>query len=548
MLSAVYDAPLTTAPLLLSLVLAASGVAKLVDRETVGEAFVSLRLPGVLTRLKAPTLLPFAELMLALALLVTSGALAVVVALVALAVFVAYLVVIVRALGFDEPVNCSCFGKLGLGTVDRFTAVRNAVLVALALVTLYDATRGRSVVSRCADFDGEAWAWLLAVLVGIVLTWLIAGHRGGQEASAPSDAGDDYVRQPIPYAVLRTREDAGVTLREMAYSNPVLLLLVSPHCGSCLPVIERARTWQHKHENLRTVIVLSGDPDKPTGLQDEGDFDVMFDPSFEIGRLFAGGNPTAVLLGADGMLAGGPVSSKGNVLELLDEISEELSAVEQPAADDDAAAEDAPDASVTQTSLETPPALATPAPVVQSSPAPAVDDAADLPVTDTGVAETQDVVEDDEYVTRPTPYALFTDGTGTKVSLMDIGRAGPTVLLYVSTGCGSCKEVLNSVATWQASLRGVPIFCIVGHEAEVERLAPYGIEPNRALIDEPRAVATMMRLGTPSLFAIGPDEHLLAGPVSGQVDITATMEAIIGEVRAVRPEDAGDDQADGTPV
>ena len=51
MLSAVYDAPLTTAPLLLSLVLAASGVAKLVDRETVGEAFVSLRLPGVLTRL-----------------------------------------------------------------------------------------------------------------------------------------------------------------------------------------------------------------------------------------------------------------------------------------------------------------------------------------------------------------------------------------------------------------------------------------------------------------------------------------------------------------
>lgn len=54
----------------------------------------------------------------------------------AVLLFVAYLVVIVRALGFGEPVTCSCFGKLGLGFVDRFTAVRNVVLVALGAVAV----------------------------------------------------------------------------------------------------------------------------------------------------------------------------------------------------------------------------------------------------------------------------------------------------------------------------------------------------------------------------------------------------------------------------
>ena len=146
-----YDAPLTVPAVLLALVLLVSGVAKLADLETAAQAFTSLRLPRFLVRWKIPTLLPIGEVVLAIALIVTSGWLAVVVDVAAVLLFVAYLVVIVRALGFGEPVTCSCFGKLGLGSVDRFTAVRNVILVALAALALADAASGcQRCAARCA--------------------------------------------------------------------------------------------------------------------------------------------------------------------------------------------------------------------------------------------------------------------------------------------------------------------------------------------------------------------------------------------------------------
>lgn len=319
-------APLTVAPLLLSLVLLISGGMKLAERESAADAFVSLRLPRVLSRLKAPQVLPYAEIVLAVALVVASGPAAVAVAFVALAVFVAYLVVIVRALGFHEPVTCSCFGTLGLGTVDAFTAVRNGVLVVLALLAVFDATRGRSVIERLADFDGTSWAWLAAVAASIVLTWLIVGQRSGMPTT--SSVPNEYLRQPIPYGRLSTPDGGAVTLRQLARERAVLLLLVSTTCGSCRSVISTAREWQRQHAALRTVIVLAGEPGAATGLEDEQDFDILFDPHHDVGHLFDGGLPTAVLLGADGLLAGGPVVGGEAILAFLDDISAQLSSTD----------------------------------------------------------------------------------------------------------------------------------------------------------------------------------------------------------------------------
>ena len=64
----VYDAPSTVPAILLVLVLTVSGCAKLAARSTADEAFISLRLPVILRKIKAPALLPFGELALAVVL------------------------------------------------------------------------------------------------------------------------------------------------------------------------------------------------------------------------------------------------------------------------------------------------------------------------------------------------------------------------------------------------------------------------------------------------------------------------------------------------
>ena len=508
-----YDAPLTAPTTLLALVLIVSGVAKIADLRTAGEAFVSLRLPPVLMRLRAPQALPFAELVLALLMLTTSGPVAVLVAAATWLLFVAYLVVIVRALGFDEPVTCSCFGRLGLGSVDRFTAVRNLLLVALATVGLYDATRGRSVLARILDFSGGEWLWFAGVLTAVALTWLVTGPRASSPPAPATrgDEGDDYLRTPIPFASLRTPTDEAVTLRDLARTAPVMLLLVSPTCGSCTRVIEAARTWQHSVAHLRTVLVL------PTAVRDDGaglpsheDFDLLFDPRFDVGRIFEGSTPTAVLLGADGLLAGGPVVGSQAILPFLDDVAAELGAVGA------AAPADALDAPTTAPS----------------------DDAPSDGNGDRG-ARTNEPAPEDDVALLPTPFALFTDGEGRTVSLRDIGASGPAVLLHVSPGCGSCHRTMDTAPAWEARLRGVAVHFVVPGTGPVSPLLDRGLGAGRVLFDEQRAVARMMGIGTPAMFAVGPTQHLLAGPVSGHDAIVETMEEIIAEVALVRPDHAG---------
>ena len=62
-----------------------------------------------------------------------------------------------------------------------------------------------------------------------------------------------------------------------------------------------------------------------------------------------------------------------------------------------------------------------------------------------------------------------------------------------------------------------------------------GTDPARVMIDEPLAISQMMRVGTPTLFAVGPTQELIAGPVSGFDAIEATMQDILTEVAAARP-------------
>ena len=323
------------APLVLALVLILSGGAKLRSPRAAADSFISLRLPARLANSVAPRLLPHAELLLAVALLVLPGVAGILAAAVTAVLMLVYLVVIIRALGFDEPVECHCFGELGLGDVDRRTAVRNGLLVAFAAAALAAAIIDeRSPVHRWWQAGPTHWGWLLISAALVALVVLILGRTAQtQAAQTPSSADQellDYQRQPTPFAELITADGQTVRVRELARQQAQLLLFVNAHCGPCLRVTERIDEWRQALGPAVAVqpIYASTGPE----ALNQSDPRVaavattaLYDPERHLAILLeAHGSPSAVLLGADDLLAGGPVHGESDVVAFVEEIRAEL--------------------------------------------------------------------------------------------------------------------------------------------------------------------------------------------------------------------------------
>lgn len=355
----------TVPALLLAAVLVVSGLAKARDRESVTESFITLQLPPWLTRSAAPALLPWGELVLAVALIVLGGWLGGLAAVAAVVLFAAYLWVIGRALAFDHPVECGCLGRLGLGVVGRVTVIRNVVLLALAWWALVDQIAAdRSVTSRWLDADGAGWAWLGVVAVSVVTAALMvyAGQDrtstavgSAPEADAPAyaiggadsvaaDAADadaaedgpaDYERTPTPYLPLHRPDGGIVPLRALAADRARAIVMINPGCGACVPVLDALPDFRRRAPQIG-VHLLFGYPEAaenpyvtPEMLGDEWfiDKEGLVSISMQLG------SPSAFLLGADGYLAGGPVQGREDVIEFFDDIAtalEEAAGVSSP--------------------------------------------------------------------------------------------------------------------------------------------------------------------------------------------------------------------------
>lgn len=319
--------------LLLALVLVVSGIAKVRDPQSTQESFHTLRLPLWLTRSAAPRLLPWAEIVLAGGLLLTSGWVQVLVALAAIALFTAYLVLIVRASRFPDKVECGCLGKLGLGTVGTVTIVRNVLLLALAAATLAAATlvdpsRAGSVIARLVDADAGEWGWLAAVAVAILVTGLMTYASGsGPAAEFPEEEVPEefveYERRPTPTLFLTDIHGDRHNLVALAAAQARLVIYGEMRCGGCLTVLETLPAFQAANPEIAVhVLVDSYDMDARAKIPAE--LAVFVDPELIFVQFFQLKAPGAVLFGADGLLAGGPASGKDAVLALLAEISDAL--------------------------------------------------------------------------------------------------------------------------------------------------------------------------------------------------------------------------------
>ncbi len=316
------DGPLILPPVLLAGLLTLSGVAKLAAPEDARSAFQELQLPRRLTRSPAPRLLPWGEIVLAVLLVTAPPPAALVVAGLALLLCLAYLGVVVRALGFDHPVTCGCFGRLGLGEVTRRTAARNVLLVLLAALTVWSATSTDSALVRLLAAPAPTWGWL--ALSALTAALLLLTLDGTTKAPVPSVADEEYAATPLPFASLVDASGRTLPLTELVREGAHLLVFVSTSCASCAEAVASLPEWDRRLGPVRVSAVtwrpvadvLEEQPHL-TGL-------LLQDPEATTSRIFDVATPGAVLLGMDRTLAGGPVEGAAQVRSFIEDVRAEL--------------------------------------------------------------------------------------------------------------------------------------------------------------------------------------------------------------------------------
>jgi hypothetical protein len=321
----VPSAPFVVPPLLLIAVLVVSGVAKLRVPDDTASVFRKLRLPAFLERMQAPRMLPFGELVLAAMLLVLPAGWYVVATTLALALFALYLVVVVRALGFGEPIRCGCFGRLGLGWITRQTVVRNSVLLAVAAITWVDSWRGDAVLPRLADARSDAWWWLGAVLLAMLVTALVV--RAGRVPAVPHASDDDaYVAAPVPYLVV-DGPTGPVSLWTLSDAAARLLVFWDPRARATAGLPERLPEWRRLLAPVQVHLVTQSEWAQAVEVVPHLSADLLGDPEGEVRRRLATWRvPSAVLVGTDRLLAGGPAGGVDEIEELVEAAAEELRA------------------------------------------------------------------------------------------------------------------------------------------------------------------------------------------------------------------------------
>jgi methylamine dehydrogenase accessory protein MauD len=305
------------ARILLAVVFATAGIAKLLDRRGTREALEGFGVPRF-AQAPGAILLPLAELATAVALVPQPsaqwGGLA------ALVLLLGFIAGISNALLRGEAPDCHCFGQLQSEPAGRGTLARNVVLAALAAFVTVEGP-GPSVTAWVGDRTAAELvavvASIAAVVLGAVALRLWQSNRG---LSRHLDNAHDVlalyppglpVGAPAPDFSLPDIDGTTVTLDALrARGRPVLLVFVSPGCGPCELLFPDLRQWQTMLADEVTIAMISeGTPAQNRSMVGDSGAQVLLQESREVARAYrVGGTPVTVLVSAEGKIASEAIS------------------------------------------------------------------------------------------------------------------------------------------------------------------------------------------------------------------------------------------------
>lgn len=318
-------------------VLGWSGIAKLRDPASLADAMRELRVPAPLAGPAVRRVVPWAEILLGIAVLLAPAPWSAVPWALALVLFLVYLALIWRAAVEPEQVSCNCFGASST-PVTAWTVARNALLVAVAAAGLVGA-----VASPQRTLDLPTLTATAVVLL-LTATGFALGRDSAPAVAEPIPAQpttpqprangaddadpDEYVREPIPPSVVEREPGQPQLLRDLASERAVVMVYLSATCAACEVVMERLPGWMEQLPALEFVVLSHNHeriPSLPEELQTLAVADVARSTETALGMNFV---PSAAILGADGHLAGGPVTGIAEITGMIDDVIAQFTGAE----------------------------------------------------------------------------------------------------------------------------------------------------------------------------------------------------------------------------
>lgn len=448
---------LLLARVLLAAVFLVAGLAKLADLSGSRQA---LRDFGVPAQLAPPlgTLLPLAELAVAVALILTIsawwGALG---ALILLLLFVA-------GIGYNlargQHPDCHCFGQLHSAPAGWPTLIRNLVLAAIAglVVGFGRSTAGLGLFDWLTPLSVAQRIEVLAGIVVLVLligeAWVLVQVMAQQgrlllrlEALEAERAGTGLEPQPAatkqpsapvmglavgtaaPAFTLSTLSSETIALAALrALGKPVVLIFSDPGCGPCNALLPEIGRWQREYASKAVVALISRGTVEANRakVSEYGLRHVLLQQDREVAQAYqAHGTPSAVLIRQDGTI-GSPLAQGADTIRAL------MASV---------------------VNLPVPVALPMAAPANgngHGSPRPLV-------------APT---------IGEPAPDFSLPDLSGQMVNLSDF-RDSQTLVLFWRPSCGFCQRMLEDLKAWEVNPpKGAPKLLVISTDS---------VEPNQAM-------------------------------------------------------------------
>ncbi|MCE5289513.1 MAG: redoxin domain-containing protein [Nocardiaceae bacterium] len=326
------------ARLLLAVVFAVAGSAKLVNPEAVATAVREFGVPRTLVRPVARAL-PVIELALAVSLVLAATALwAGIASLVLLGLFTSAMAI---SLARGRRPDCRCFGQVHSSPIGATSIVRNVFLAGVAGFVVWGTARygalgvgewlsGLTAIQLIVGGCVAGFVALESVQVWFLLN--LAREQGrlhlrldALEAHFTSNTIARSGAGPAIGSAAPDFELPGVfgetlTLRSLrAEGRPVLLLFSDPHCGPCTQLMPAIAQWQDEHSDVLTVAIVSrGDPtENRTKAAADGVRRVLIQDDNEVADRFSvSGTPTGVLVLADGTI-GAPLAPGAEAITAL---------------------------------------------------------------------------------------------------------------------------------------------------------------------------------------------------------------------------------------
>jgi hypothetical protein len=299
----------------LALVLAVSGVAKLMDRYGTSEAVLGFGVRSGLVPFVAGGLAPAELVTAALVLVPGTRALGLLVATLLLLAFTAVVVLSLRA---GRRPECHCFGRIGGADVSGRTVARNLTLLLVAVVGLAG-TAGDEAPEGAAAFGAAVVG--LAVAAAVLAAEGLAGAAARERRVTEDEAAFEAVSERVvPRFRAETVGGGRTSLDELlAPGLPLLLVSLSPGCGPCKKLRPDVASWAEIFRERLTVAVLASGPREHNlaAYTDVPGLIVVLDEQNVRTQLGIGSAPAAVVVTPDGHLASGVAGGEDLIRRLV---------------------------------------------------------------------------------------------------------------------------------------------------------------------------------------------------------------------------------------